>query len=544
VLARLENDRRLDAKLAATFAGAIRTICAVLQRPPQTIPASMGDIDKLLRDVPASSHGRSRKTLANTRSRLKAALLHVSDTPKLPPPGTPLSPAWNALYQRLTDLRLRNGLSRLVRTASARDVEPKDIDDCFLQELLRTVAAVNWGRDTLPYWRRTAALWNEAVASVPGWPQQQLASPPETTEARHLTLDELPASYCQDLESYLVWAQGNDPLADNGPATPLKASTLRLRREQLRLAASALAASLGGADKVKDLSTLVEPPNARAILNWYLRRAGGKPTAFIRAIATTLLSVARHWARVEDPKELRELIRRLGSAPAGLTAKNADLLRRLDDPAVLAALLELPQRIRARLRTRRFSPARRLQQVQVALAIDLLLVAPMRLQNLSELRLNRSIQWPTGRGGPVYLVLLREETKNALPLEYAVPERLHPVLHDYLDRYRPQLAEKDGDWLFLRLDGKRVPDSALRDGITKAVARELGIKLTPHQFRHVAAKIALDAHPGALAMVGDLLGHSNIKTTRHFYAGMRVREAAREYDRLLDRYRATSRQGS
>ena len=43
--------------------------------------------------------------------------------------------------------------------------------------------------------------------------------------------------------------------------------------------------------------------------------------------------------------------------------------------------------------------------------------------------------------------------------------------------------------------------------------------------------------PGALGLVSDLLGHRNIKTTANFYAGMRTREAAREFDRILERHR-------
>jgi integrase len=63
--------------------------------------------------------------------------------------------------------------------------------------------------------------------------------------------------------------------------------------------------------------------------------------------------------------------------------------------------------------------------------------------------------------------------------------------------------------------------------------------MTVHQFRHLCAAIALDAHPGNLGLVRDLLGHKNIKTTANFYAGMRTREAAREYDRILERSRST-----
>ncbi len=536
VLARLEQDSDLDPVRRQAYRGAVRTMCSVLGRPAEALPITMPEIDHLLRDVPAPARGRSKKTIANARSRLKAALLHVTGAPKLPPRGTALRPEWATLYNAITDLRLRNGLSRLIRIASFRGVPPMAINDAFLHEVLRGISAVNWGRDTMPYWRTTVALWNEAAATVPRWPQTRLAPPPASKRPRHLSLEDLPASFSQDLEAYLAWVSGSDPLAEDAPATSLKPSTLRQRRAQLRLAASTLASCIGDLNRVENLATLVIPANTRLILSRYLQRAGrGEPTAFIRGLAVTLLAVARHWVKVPSSQldELKRLNRRLGSAPTGLTQKNQDLIRRFEDRALLVALLNLPDALRQRLRTRRLSPARRLQQMQVALAIELLLAAPMRLQNLSMLELDRSLQWPSGRNGSAYIVLRRDETKNDLALEYPLEGHTKALLHEYLDRYRCYAEVKDSGWLFVRMDGARVPDSALRDGITKAIARELGIAMTPHQFRHVAAAVALDAHPGALGLVRDLLGHRNIKTTTNFYAGMRTRQAAREFDRIL-----------
>ena len=252
-----------------------------------------------------------------------------------------------------------------------------------------------------------------------------------------------------------------------------------------------------------------------------------------------MLAVARHWTKVppEQMEELKRLNAKLGSTPTGLTQKNQDLVRRFQDRELLTALLNLPDTLRKQANSGRSSPARRLQKMQIALAIEILLAAPMRMQNLATLELGRSLQWPSGRNGPAYVVLRRDETKNEVPLEYPLPEHCLELLREYLDRFRSYATVKDREWLFLRLDGSRVPDSALRDGITKAVARELGIAMTPHQFRHVAAAVALDVHPGALGLVRDLLGHRNIKTTSNFYAGMRTREAAREFDRILERSR-------
>lgn len=223
----------------------------------------------------------------------------------------------------------------------------------------------------------------------------------------------------------------------------------------------------------------------------------------------------------------------MATGGSGLTEKNRTLIRQFEDPVLRARLLSLPEALAAQARTRKLSPARRLQRIQVALAIELLLAAPMRLQNLARLQLNRQLQWPTGREGQVLVSLLDHETKNAQPLEYVLGEHTKTLLHEYLDLYRSRARASLDAWLFPRLNGERVPDGALRDGITKAIRRELGVAMTPHQFRHLAAAIMLDAHPGAIGLVRDLLGHRNIKTTVSFYAGMRTRQAGLEYDRIL-----------
>lgn len=533
---RLHADQRLDARRRRDFLGAIKTICAVLGMPSAAVPAAMSEIDRLLNAVPAPVRGRSKKTIANLRSRLKAALIHSSDVRKLPPHGTALNAAWSALYQDISDLRLRNGLSRLIRIASFWGVPPNEVNDAFLHQALEVVSQINWGRDTKPFWRSTVQVWNEAAETLPHWPQTRLTPPPEVSKTKHLALNDFPVSFQRDVDEYLAWACGRDPLADDGPDRLIKDSTARLRSEQLRLAASTLASILGSPERIQSLRDLVVPKHARSILTRYLDQAHGEYTAFIRGLALTLTVIAQKWVKVPagDLAEIKRIKGKLKALPHGLTEKNSDLIRKFDDPQIVAALRALPEQLRQQANTGRLSPDRRLQKMQIALAIQILIIAPMRLQNLARLELNRSLQWPSGRAGAVSAVLRRSETKNEVPLEYPLT-RAKQLLDEYLDRYRCHVKVTDRDWLFIRRNGNRVPDSALRDGITKAIARGLNIKMTPHQFRHLAAAIALNANPGALELVRSLLGQRSIKTTSHFYAGMRTREAVLEYDRLLER---------
>lgn len=541
ILDRLHSDQDLEERRRKALAGALRTLCSALGSETSAVPASLREIDVLLAGVPASKRGRSRKSIDNARSLAKAALLRYSEGPRLPPRGTPLRPEWQALADSLPDLALRNGLSRFMAIASFHAVRPTEVDDTVVDRIVEVVGTVNWGRDVKPFRRQVTKLWNEAAASVPGWPQRRLLEPAFEPVAAHLPITAFPASLQDDLASYLAWAAGADALAEDGPARRLKPSTLRLRREQMRIAASVLAAVLGSASAITSLAVLVTPDHAKRVLTAMLaERPDRKPSAFMRGIGMALLAVARHWVKAAeaDIDGLRFLQRRMGSTPSELTEKNRALVRRFEDHRLRTALLALPATLRKQAQTRRMSPGRRLQKMQVAVAIELLLVAPMRLQNLADLQLGRQLQWPNGRGGCLFIVLRDDETKNDEPLEYEVPPASRALLEEYVDRYRAHAGANDSQHLFVHQGGKPVSAAALRDRISKSIERELGVEMTPHQFRHLAATMFLDANPGAIGVVRDLLGHKSMKTTTNFYAGRRSRKAGEAWDQFLTTARA------
>jgi integrase len=69
--------------------------------------------------------------------------------------------------------------------------------------------------------------------------------------------------------------------------------------------------------------------------------------------------------------------------------------------------------------------------------------------------------------------------------------------------------------------------------VEKAVLRHLGVKITPHQYRHLYAQMTLDDNPGAHVLVQHGLGHKHLKTTTDFYAGSNARRAGRAHADLL-----------
>jgi site-specific recombinase XerC len=59
------------------------------------------------------------------------------------------------------------------------------------------------------------------------------------------------------------------------------------------------------------------------------------------------------------------------------------------------------------------------------------------------------------------------------------------------------------------------------------------LQVHPHLFRHIAAKLFLDAHPGSYELVRRVLGHRSIDTTTNFYTGLETAAAVRHFDKTI-----------
>ena len=88
------------------------------------------------------------------------------------------------------------------------------------------------------------------------------------------------------------------PRARDGSTRALSPGTVRLRREHLRLAASALARRLGYTRRVINLAALVEPVNFKLVLAEYVEAAGGGGSgAFVQGLAVPPFGVGRQWGK-------------------------------------------------------------------------------------------------------------------------------------------------------------------------------------------------------------------------------------------------------
>ena len=120
---------------------------------------------------------------------------------------------------------------------------------------------------------------------------------------------------------------------------------------------------------------------------------------------------------------------------------------------------------------------------------------------------------------------------------FEIPAVLADRFLAYRNEISPAVIGTRPDTVFMGSIGRPRTQAAVTVAIEKIVRRFLGVRLTPHQFRHLAAKIILDANPGAYELVRQLLGHKNMKTTTNFYAGIDTRRAGRAHADLIMKLR-------
>jgi integrase len=89
------------------------------------------------------------------------------------------------------------------------------------------------------------------------------------------------------------------------------------------------------------------------------------------------------------------------------------------------------------------------------------------------------------------------EVKNRESLEYPLPPESVALLETYLSQFRPALAPSGNTALFPGQGRTRKHVVTLRDQIGKAVFSHTGLRVHPHLFRHVGAKLFLERNPGS-----------------------------------------------
>lgn len=311
-------------------------------------------------------------------------------------------------------------------------------------------------------------------------------------------------------------------------------------------AASLVAESLGGVDKVTSLSDVVHPDNFKHVLVHHYQRAGGRWLGIAANMASALIMAAKLHVQVDAKtmKQLEQLRRAVTNAIAeerrtnrGLTSRVRARIAAFDDPRIVQRLFRLPQETyRTALAMADKRPARAAQAHERTLALDILLHHPLRLGNLASLRADTHFI-RNRQGRIIQLVIPGSEMKNGEDFRGDIPPDLGARIERHLRHFRLHLPGNGGPYLFPSPKGGARSPRNLARCLTDLVAKGLGVQFTPHLVRHLAARLLLDADPNNAVVAQRVLGHASIKTTERMYGALRNRSALTQWHDLVGKTR-------
>jgi integrase len=226
-----------------------------------------------------------------------------------------------------------------------------------------------------------------------------------------------------------------------------------------------------------------------------------------------------------------------------MTEKNRRRLSVFRDPQQIRNLLLLPYKLLKQAESGTLPVKEAALLVRTAVAIELELMCPIRLQNLSEIDVDKDfVRSHSGRKASVHLFIPGTRTKNGEDIELEVPAQLMSLIDRYLTKYRTQLIQPQHHgtgprFLFPRQDGTAMAGRVLAAAICNVLLRELGMKFNVHLFRHLGCYLYLKSHPGQIDVMRRVLGHRDGETTRRFYTFIEQSDAVRLFDANVLRLR-------
>jgi integrase len=533
VLGEIDKLDTITLRKRQDYRSGVLRVSALLNQSPHQIALDLQAISRKMDERCTGASQLRPKTLANIRSNFLAAV-KASNLLSQTRVSKALLPAWEALLSKLASKRQRLGISRLARYASEHLMAPTDVSTDTVLALMHAVRICSLHRKPNELHRSTAVIWNEIARQFPELALRLVGVPSFRKAPSRLDWSSLPVTFRNDVEGHLTWCSDNLSFDENARNRPLASSTIRLRRNFVHAAVTALAASGVEPTRITTLAYLISPDQFRAVARQRAAANGGKLSQFDLDLLRTLVQIGREYLNLSEDAlaTLKKVLRSQRPQRPGLTTKNRTLLRHFDDPKTLGRLVALPETLwRTATRTKLVN-SRTLAAAQAALAIDILIYFGLRIQNVAAVRFNTNILL-SDRPSASTLMFSDLETKNDLPLEFPIPEPLVRKLRTYRDKFLGTLFHAT-DFVFVNADASRKLTTVVSDLVSRTVWRHLKIKMTVHQFRHLIAKVQLDAAPGSYETVKQLLGHKNQKTTVNFYAGIDSRRAANHYHNLLE----------
>jgi len=514
----------------------LRQVAKALDRPLEVIPARYSAVRADLINLHEAPAGLTAKTLQNHKSNAKSALLYLAREKGVPEHGAPLMEEWEALKAKIEGSLVRHRLSSFMRFCSANSIKPKEVTESVVERFIDYRARCGKPADTA-FRRVMARAWNANVGAITGWPDIKLVEPAVKSTVE-ISWSNFPEGLRRGIDSYLEGLTKIRRNCKGQRVRPLKPVTLHTRRAELQGAARMAVKAGVPVENLNSLAALLAPEVAEQVLEAYCKKNGEKPKLYTIDLAGRFLSIARETKCLNDVdcerlNEMREVLDE--ERPEGFTEKNASLIRQVLAPDVWDRVVNLPFRMMAEARRNRVrAPVQSAVKAQIAVAIAILTIVPVRIKNLTEIRLGLNLSKPGGPGSDYWLNFPDYDVKNRMKLEYALDEYITPLIDEYIHDFWPTLLRgRNEDYLFPGMRSGAKGKVSFSGQITKRVLKLTGLRITAHQFRHAAGAIILQEQPGNYELVRQILGHRSLSTTIRCYIWLKNVHAHQIYQKIV-----------
>lgn len=528
----------------------LRQFAGYLGRPVESMPASIPALTPAIKKLHPEQLGVNPKTFRNHRSNVRAALLWFNRRRgggrKLP-----MAEAWRDLWDKILaeDRYAKDILSPYLRYLSALDILPETLTaaELDLDAYVESRRETSFGEIKPGSRRQLVRAWNRCTDTVPGWPQVRLAVPAKGKRSDGLDYDAFPDGLRADIEAICAGLRKPRKARNGHTLWPCAESTIEKRRRELQATVRAAVTAGIPAEELQSLRDLLHPDRVAVILEDLIERRGRIskkgiiPSLYTIDLAATLYSLACELGGFTDEElarldEMRGGLERYRRSYQSMTAKNRNVVLQVIQGGLWPKLVRLPAVLMEAARTQRIhQPYRAAVTAQLGVAIRILVRAPIRVGNLAAIQLGKNLFRRGGRNAPFHLHFDGDEVKNGEELDFELDARTTAMIDEFIQLHRPALMRGlQHDWLFPSQDARR-PKLAhdLSEQIQKRLWKQLGVKITCHQFRHAAGAIMLLADPGNYEWVRRVLGHKDIRTTSRSYLFLESLSANRRFGDLM-----------
>ena len=536
---------------------AISSLASYLGSVEAVLPADGRRLRHRIDQLHHDQLGVSKKRLDNVIGAVKRALKLASARFPGARRRAALCAAWGPLHDALPPkTKYSYHLGGFIAFCSARGVAPDAVDDDTLAAFYEHLMTASLRKDPRNAYRNACKWWNQAVTEIDEWPQRLVDVPSFKPPPKTIPLGAFPDSFVTDLEACKATMLSPNPFRNKAKRRRRDGRRRSTRKgsyaqataakwcEMLHRAGSVLVETdFCTLNEVTGINVLCAPDAAEAILQHYWTEADEQPTAYTELLAKTLAIVAEIHLGADEPQldDLWDNVANMSPESEGLTEKNKDRLKLLNADANKRLLLNAPFELWRDLDSDkpRCKPIKRKQDavdLMIAAAVAILLCAPVRLKNLTNVVLGRNLT--RNADGSGVLSFPAGEVKNGVALDFLLTADVMDVIDDYLAHARHWWLGPDGDRLF-PFGETGSTRAHFGDLLARRVRRVTGLRVNTHLFRHIAAKLYLDDHPGQYELIRLLLGHKSLSTTVRFYCGLEREAAVKHYSNSVVEKRET-----